>query len=127
MKRKITRANEAAKVRLRAIEKYQTGKVTLRDVAEEFGVHITTVSEWIRMYETGGVERLNAPMKPRPVHNLDTGQLAAELAADPGNETLASLLDLSNGAGLNDTAAKYGISPQALAKRRRVYLKSKGE
>lgn len=125
MKRKITRANEAAKVRLRAIEKYQKGGCTLRDVAEEFGVHITTVSEWIRMYETGGVERLNAPMKPRPVYHLNAAQLAAELAADPGNEIIASLLDLANGAGLNDTAAKYGISPQALAKRRRVYLKSK--
>lgn len=127
MKRKITRANEAAKVRLRAIEMYQSGNVTLKDVAAQFGVHITTISEWVRMYETGGVERLNAPMKPRPVHHLDAGRLAAELAADPGNATLASLLDLATGKGLNETAEKFGISPQALAKRRRVYLKSKGE
>lgn len=122
MKRKITKLNEAGKIRLRAIEIYQAGGLTLKDVADQFGVHITTVSEWIRMYEEEGIERLNAPMKPRPVHHLDAEKLAEELAKDPDNDTLQSLLDLANGAGLNDTAQKYGISPQALAKRRRVYL-----
>lgn len=127
MKRRISRLNEAAKIRLAAIEMYQGGGVTYRDVAEKFGVHFTTVREWLRMYEEGGIERLKTYMKPRPVYRLDAAKLAEELAADPGNETLASLLDLANGAGLNDTAAKYGISPQALAKRRRVYLKNKNK
>lgn len=122
--KKITFINEAAKTRLKAIEMFQNGNVTLNDVATAFGVHITTISEWIRMYEEGGAARLNAPLKPRPKHHLDKEDLEARLLESTDRRLLA-LLDLANGKGLNETAQVYGVTPQGLAKWRRQYLEGK--
>lgn len=119
-KKKVTIINEAAKTRLKAIEMYQSGVYTLEDLAQFFGVHKTTISAWINMYEEGGIERLKAPMKPRPVHILDAKLLSEQ--AKSGDRRLLALLDLANGKGLNETAAAYGVTPQGLAKWRRQYL-----
>ena len=124
MKRKITHANEAAKVRLRAVEAYQKGGVTMRDLAVQFSVHVTTISEWVKMYEQGGVERLNAPLKPRSKHELNVEELEARHKAAPLDVRIASLLDLARSGNLNETAAAWNITPQGLAKRRRKYLKT---
>lgn len=123
MKKRITRLNPEAKTRLRAVEEYLSGKTTYRELGEKYGVHQTTIREWCLMYEAGGVARLKTYMKPRPVHVLDLAELEARAFETPGDEVILSLLDLARGAGLNDTAAKWGISPQGLAKRRRKYLK----
>jgi len=125
MKRQINKLNEAAKIRLAAIEKYQAGGVTLQDLADKFGVHKTTIREWILMYEEGGIERLKTYMKPRASYDLDEAELSALLEADPNDETIASLLDLATGMGLNEAAKKWGITPQGLAKRRRQYVAGK--
>lgn len=122
MKKKVTKINEAAKIRLAAIEMYQTGNHSLQEVGNKYGVDKTTIREWMRMYEEGGVERLKTYMKPRPTYHLDEAELLARHEAEPDNEVIASLLDLARGMGLNDTAAKWGITPQGLAKRRRQYV-----
>lgn len=123
MKKKITIANEAGKIRLRAVEMATNGKHTLKEVAKEFNVHYTTITEWCTMYEDGGVERLNAPMKPRPKHKLDAAELESILeTCDPAyDERLRRLVRLANGERLKDVAASAGISVQALMKDRRKY------
>lgn len=122
---KATTLNAAAKIRLAAVEEYKAGGVTLQDLAQEYKVHKTTIRAWVLMYEQGGVEALKTYMKPRPHHTLPLDELEALHTANPADEITASLLDLARGAGLNETAAKWGITPQGLAKRRRVWLAEK--
>jgi transposase-like protein len=125
MKRTVTKINEAAKIRLAAIEMYQGGRVTMKEVAEKFGVHETTISEWIRMYEEGGIDRLKIYMKPRPKHVLDIAELRARLEKGEDHR-IRALLDLAQSGGkLNKTAAAHGVTPQGLAKWRRQYITGK--
>jgi transposase len=123
--KKVAFANENGKIRLKAIEMYQKGS-TKRDVSIQFCVHETTIAEWITMYEEGDVERLNTYMKPRPIYELNAKSIRKDIKKASGKESevLQSLLDLANGMSLNDAAEKNGISPQGLAKRRRMYLKN---
>lgn len=119
--KKIIYANDAAKTRMEAIAMYQNGKGTLKDIADRFGVHLTTISEWINMYEQGGVQRLKAPLKPRPKHVLDAKALEA-LAQTSDDRRIHAILALAQGKGLNETASQYNVTPQGLAKWRRQYL-----
>ena len=117
--------NDATETRLRAIESYNAGS-TQREVARQFGVHPTTVGEWLRMYTEGGVERLSAPLKPRPVHRLNADKLRA-LVDVPAKYAprIAALIELSETGKLSETAAAHGITPQGLAKWRRDYMAAK--
>lgn len=121
--RKVIKLSAAAKNRLGAIERLQKGE-SQRDVAKAFGVHQTTVGEWLRIYQQEGPAGLNRPTKPRPKHELSVEQIRLDLETLPEKyqQPLHSLLDLAKGAPLNETAKKYSITAQALAKRRREYL-----
>jgi transposase len=123
MKKKITIANEAGKTRLRAVEMATNGKHLLKEVAREFGVHYTTITEWCDMYQEGGVERLNAPMKPRPKHKLDAAELESilENSAPAYHERLRRLVRIANGERLKDVAESDEVSVQAIMKDRRLF------
>lgn len=124
--KKITIANPEALTRLRAIEFYQAGH-SQRETAAKFGVHFTTIGEWVKMYAEGGAEALKVPMKPRPRHHLDPAELRALVGkvAEKYEPRIAALLDLVESKKLNETAAAHGITPQGLAKWRRDYLAGK--
>lgn len=124
--KKVTIANPEALTRLRAIKYYQSGK-SQRETAEKFGVHQTTIGEWIRLFEEGGAEALKVPMKPRPRHELDTDELRGlvDNIAEKYRPRIAALIDLATSKKLNETAAAHGITPQCLAKWRREYLVGK--
>lgn len=124
MKKKVSIANENGLTRLKAIEMRQKG-MTLKAVAERFGVHYSTVSAWVEMYEAGGVERLSTYRKPRPKHELSVQDLREDIAMEKDaahKRVLESLLALAEGNSLRETAAKFGVTEQGLAKRRRKYL-----
>ncbi len=124
MNKTITNPNEDGLTRLQAVERYQKGETQV-EVAKAFGVHYTTIAQWVKMYEEGGVERLNVPRKPRPVHVLDTIQLENSLLDAVGEKEkrkLSALLELSKTGKLNETADSFNITPQYLAKWRREYL-----
>lgn len=116
--------NDDGKLRLAAVEMRLSG-ATLQACADQYNVHPTTIGEWVHMYQTDGVERLNTYRKPRPVHHLDATKLQQEItsATDNQHRRLSALLELANGARLDQTAAKYSVTPQGLAKWRREYLK----
>lgn len=124
--KKVTIANQEALTRLRAIEAYQAG-ASQREVARQFGVHFTTIGEWVRMYQEGGAEALKVPLRPRPVHILDVDELRGLIghASEKYAQRIAALLDLAISKKLNETAAAHGITPQGLAKWRRDYLAGK--
>ncbi len=126
MKKKVTIANPEALTRLRAIEYYQAGH-SQRETAEFFGVHQTTVSDWLRMYSDGGAEALKVPFKPRPRHDLNLDELRGLVGhvADKYAPRIAALIDLATTKKLNETAAAHGVTPQGLAKWRRQYLAGK--
>lgn len=125
-KKKVTIANPEALTRLRAIEYYQEGH-SQRETAEKFGVHQTTIGEWIRLYEKGGAEALKIPMKPRPRHELDEAELRSLVGntAEKYAPRIAALIDLATSKKLNETASAHRITPQGLAKWRREYLAGK--
>ena len=122
MKKKITTAKPEGLTRLKAIELVQDG-LTLREVGQQFGVHYTTISEWMDMYETGGIERLNAPMKPRPKHTLDPAEIQSciNLTSEKYHARLKRLLRLANGEQLKAIALSEGVSVQAIMKDRRLF------
>lgn len=124
--RKITKINDPAKTRLAAIEMLQSG-ATQREVAEKFGIHQTTVGEWVKIYQQGGPGALTIPLKPRPKHELDPEQIQSDLRTYPQkyHRRLGALLDLATTNKLNQTAEKHGLTPQGLAKQRREYLAGK--
>lgn len=126
MAKKVIIANPEALSRLRAIEMLQSGK-SQKEVAAEFNVHQTTIGEWLKMYEEEGTERLKAPMKPRPRHEMSIEQLEKLV----GNISpkyvprINALIQLAKTKKLNETAAMHGVTPQGLAKWRREYLAGK--
>lgn len=125
MKRKVTKLNAEARERLAAIELYQAGN-SQRETAKKFGVHFTTIGEWLRMYEQGGVAGLKVPLRPRPVHHLDAAELRALSGyADKYAPRIAALIALAETGKLSETAAAHGVTPQGLAKWRRDYLAGK--
>ena len=126
MKKKVTIANPEALTRLRAIEAYQAG-ASQREVARQFGVHFTTIGEWVKMYAEGGVEALKVPLKPRPLHVLNADELRrlVGIVSEKYAPRIAALLDLATSKKLNETAAAHGITPQGLAKWRREFLAGK--
>ncbi len=115
-----------ALTRLRAIEYYNEGH-SQRETARKFGVHFTTIGEWLKMYAEGGAEALKVPLKPRPVHVLDLDELSGMvgMVAEKYERRIAALLDLATTGHLNETAAAHGVTPQGLAKWRRDYLAGK--
>lgn len=125
-KKKVTIATPEALTRLRAIEYYQDNH-SQRETAEKFGVHQTTIGEWIRLFEQGGAEALKIPIKPRPHHVLDVDELRGMVGSvsEKYAPRIAALIDLSTSKKLNETAAAHGITPQGLAKWRREYLAGK--
>lgn len=127
MKKKIIQANNAGLIRLSAVEMATSGKHLLKEVAKQFNVHYTTITEWCEMYEAGGVERLNAPMKPRPKHHLNADELAAaiESSAEQYRIRLQRLLALANGQQLKLVASDGGVTPQSVMKDRRLWLDGK--
>lgn len=124
--KKVTIANPEALTRLRAIEYYQDNH-SQRETAEKFGVHQTTIGEWIRLFEEGGAEALKVPLKPRTRHELDAEELRALVGnvAEKYAPRITALIDLATTKKLNETAAAHGITPQGLAKWRREYLAGK--
>lgn len=123
--KKVTFVNEAGKLRLRAIQEVYKG-ATHKDTAKKYGVDSTTIAEWIKMYEQGGAERLNVPLKPRPKHELYLSELQVHLQSELSEKDakrVQILIDLvESGGKLNDTAAAHSMTPQGLAKIRREYL-----
>jgi len=126
MKKKVTIASPEALTRLRAIEYYQAGH-SQRETAAKFGVHFTTIGEWVKMYAEGGAEALKVPLKPRPVHVLDADELRGLVGSvsDKYAPRIAALLDLAESKKLKETATLHDITPQGLAKWRREYLAGK--
>lgn len=124
--KKIITATPEGLERLRAVERVQKGEPRYL-VAKDFGVHYTTISEWCTMYEEGGVERLNAPRKPRPKHNLNRDELAmlAETAPEQYRIRLQRLIRIANGEQLKKVGADTGVSVQSIMKDRRLYLDGK--
>lgn len=112
--------------RLRAINHYQAGH-SMRETAREFGIHQTTVGEWVKLFAEGGEEALKAPLRPRPVHHLDAAKLRALAGSvSPKYERrIAALIDLAESCNLNETAATHGVTPQGLGKWRLDYLDGK--
>lgn len=121
MKKKLS---QEALTRLRAIEHYEAGH-SQRETARQFGVHFTTIGEWVRMYADGGTEALSVPLKSRPVHVLDAEELRALNVSEKYAPRIAALLDLAETGQLNETAAAHGMTPQGLAKWRRDFLAGK--
>ena len=123
--KKVTFVNEAGKLRLRAIEEVYKG-ATHKDTAKKYGVDNSTIAEWIKMYEEGGADRMNAPLKPRVKHALDLTELRAHAAralSDKDAKRIGILIDLEESGGkLNETAAQHSMTPQGVAKIRREYL-----
>jgi len=124
MKKTVTKLTPQAKHRLEAIEFYQAGN-SQRATAEKYGVHFTTIGEWVRLYQQGGIEALNAPLKPRQPRLLDLGALKTVKPTLKYKGRIAALIDLAKTKKLNQTAARHGITPQGLAKWRRDYLAGK--
>lgn len=124
--KKVNIANPEALTRLRVIEAYQSG-LSQREVAEKFGIHQTTVGEWLRLYQEGGAEALKIPLRPRPRHNLDLNELQSISGnvAKKYQPRIAAIITLAKTGKLNETAAAHGITPQGLAKWRREYLAGK--
>lgn len=115
-----------ALTRLRAIKAYQAG-ASQREVARQFGVHFTTIGEWLKMYADGGEAALNVPLKPRHIHVLDIEELQGMVGAvaEKYERRIVALLDLATTGHLNETAATHGVTPQGLAKWRRDFLAGK--
>ena len=126
MKKKLIIANSEALTRLRAIEYYQAGH-SQRETAREFGVHFTTIGEWVKMYAEGGAEALKVPLKPRPIHLLNVDELLGMVGtvAEKYERRVAALLHLATTGHLNETAAAHGITPQGLMKWRRDFIAGK--
>lgn len=116
--------NEFAEERLSALEMLKVYPVN--QVARKYDVCEDTIYEWRRMHNQS-LERLNADRRDRTDYSdsLSYEKIWGEI--DECNsphrlDILHSLLDLANGGRLDETAAKYQITPQALAQRRRSYL-----
>lgn len=128
--KKITYANEDGLFRLSAVEMVQNGE-SFKSVAQKVGVHQSTIAEWCKMYEEGGVERLNTYRKPRPKHEMSKEKILSDLGVPdilPSyKRRLLALLDIANGGALMAVAKNYDISPQLLAKWRRQYLTPEAE
>lgn len=123
--KKITLTPEAL-TRLRAIEYYNEGH-SQRETARKFGVHFTTIGEWLKMYTNGGEAALNVPLKPRPVHILDVDELRGlvGVVAEKFAPRIAALIDLATSKQLNETAIAHGVTPQGLMKWRRDFIAGK--
>lgn len=125
--RKLIKANDPAKIRMAAIEMLQKG-FTQTEVAEKFGVHCSTIGEWYKMYQEGGVERLKADMKPRPKYELIYDEILQVFLACTDlkrKKRLARLMRLANGVALKQVAADDGVSVQSIMKDRKLYLDGK--
>ena len=119
---KIVLANQAGLTRLQAIQMLQRGK-TVTEVAEKFKVDYSTIVNWEKMHAEGGVERLNAEMRPREKHILDAKQVSSALlnADEKYHVRLSRLLRLAKGEQLKKIAETEGVSVQAIMKDRRLF------
>lgn len=120
--------NQLAARRFEAVKRHQNGE-SHRKIAPDFGVHFTTIGEWCASYEKHGVEGLKNPLKIRPNRKINLALLKRTYEAETNPEKrgiLESLLELAKTKSLTQTAQKYNISTQALAKRRKNYLKDVG-
>jgi Homeodomain-like domain len=112
-----------AQIRIEAIERFRN-KEKRKYIAASLGVHISTISEWKRMYKAGGLERLDAPIKPRSKITLDVTALetALESCADKYKYRITRLLRLADGESLKDVAASDGVSVQIVMRDRKKWL-----
>lgn len=120
--------NQLAARRFEAVKRHQNGE-SHRKIAPYFGVHFTTIGEWCTLYEKHGVEGLKKPLKIRPNRKINMALLKRTYEAETNpekREILDSILELAKTKSLTQTALKYNISPQALAKRRMKYLREVG-
>lgn len=127
MSKKITYANEDAKFRLSVIRRVLDGE-TAYQVAKDLGnIEQTTVRRWVRQYNAGGVERLNAPRKPRPKREpLDAAEIVRLMESAPAYaKRLSRLLRLAHGEQLKQIAADTGVSVQSIMMDRRLYEQGK--
>lgn len=122
MKRAIKKLTPEARERLRLVEQVLAGE-TRRDVARAAGINESTLGDWVQRYESGGVDALNVPRKPRPNTRLDVAQVQDAIAHAPEmyHDRLDQLLRLAHGEKLKDVAARYNISVQAVMKTRRAF------
>lgn len=121
--KKVTIANADALFRIKVIEYYQQGH-NQRDTAKKFGIHQTTVGEWIKMYQEGGAEALKVPVKPRTKTKLDATELRS-IVSEKYARQISALIDLAVSRKTNETAEKHGVTPQGLLKWKREYLEGK--
>lgn len=126
MKKVISFANEDGLTRLQAVEKVQKGEL-LKVVAKQFDVHYTTIAEWVKMYNDGGIDRLNTYRKPRPKHDIDIKQLEYVTANAPEkyHTRLLRILRVEKGESLKKVAESEGVSVQYIMKDRRAYIAGK--
>lgn len=121
--KKVTFVNEDGKFRLQAIEMVQNGE-TMHSVAKSIGVHQTTISDWMHMYNTEGVERLNTYRRPISRHHLDIAELEGIIEKTDGQDKtrLELLLRVAKGEKLRTISRDVGISVQMLIRYRKRYL-----
>lgn len=122
MNKKIITATPEGLERLRVLERIQNGE-SRYSVAKDTGLSEKTISDWQDMYAEGGVERLNAPRKPRPKHKLDPAEIATLLAtcSEDYTERLTRLLRVAKGETLKAVAESSGVSVQTIMSNRRKY------
>lgn len=120
--KQITYANEDGLFRLRAVEMVQKGE-TFYSVAKKIGVHQTTVSEWVKMYNKGGIDRLNTYRKPRPNHSLNIEELNSILSScdEKYHKRIKRLLRVAHGEQLKVIALDEKVSVQSIMKDRRLF------
>ena len=119
---KIVKANNAGLKRLQAMQMLQSGK-TVTDVAKFFKVDYSTIKNWEKMYKEGGVERLNAPLKPRPKHLLTVAEVknGIQKADEKYHVRLNRLMRIAKGEQLKIIAESEGVSVQSIMKDRRLF------
>lgn len=124
MKRQITQLTPESRERLRACEMRHRG-ATFREIAEEFDIHQSTASEWWKRYQQGGPDSLNAPRRPRPIHNVSPSDVEAAMVKASGKdkEKCRLLLAFLQAKTQAKAEAKTGKSRQYLMRLRTQFEK----
>lgn len=112
------------KTRLELIAHWIDG-VTYIQLATKYQIHRETVAEWLRYYESEGLEGLKRPLKPIEKKILDIDELKSLLngSGETDKIKLNALIELAKTKNTNQTAVNHNITPQGLLKWKRKFLK----